>query len=357
MERAFAEVDLKKFRQNLKKVRDFAGAKVKIMAVVKADAYGHGAVEISQTAAKEKVDYLGVAWVAEAEILRKAGLKTPILVLSEPAWDAAALMIVALNLTQTIYTEQFARVLNNAAAKSGKKVKIHLKVDSGMGRIGVRPEETGNLIKKIQNLKGLEIEGIFTHFANADLIESHYTLKQLKIFKQVLESLKSFDLPPLVRHAANSAATFNFPGTHLDMVRVGLCLYENVLTFKTRVTFVKEVKKGQRLGYGGTYLTRTPTRIATLSAGYADGLPRLLSNRGQVLIGGERFLIVGLVSMDMSLANLGRNSQIKIGDEAVLIGQQKNKKISIDEVARLAQTISYEIMCGIGKRVPRIYIN
>lgn len=355
MERAYAEVDLKKFRQNLRKVQRFIGPEVKVMAVVKADAYGHGAIEISRAAVLERVDYLGVAWVAEAEILRNAGLGLPILVLSEPAWDKAAEKIVALDLTQTVYTFEFASVLNKAAKKLSKKVKIHIKVDSGMGRIGVQPEETRLLIKKIQNLKNLEIEGIFTHFANADETENHYTLRQFKVFEQVLENLENLALPPLIKHAANSAATFNFPKTHLDLVRVGLCLYEDVLTFKTRVTFVKKVVRGQRLGYGGTFITRKPTAIATVSAGYADGLPRLLSNQGSVLLTGQRYPLVGLISMDMSLIDLGKNSKIKIGEEAVLIGQQKKEKISIDEVARLSKTISYEIMCGIGKRVPRIY--
>ncbi|MFA5928679.1 MAG: alanine racemase, partial [Candidatus Margulisiibacteriota bacterium] len=240
IQRAYAEVNLSKLRENIQDIRSHLSPATKFMAVVKADGYGHGAVEVSQAALLEGVDYLGVAWIGEAQQLRSAGIKAPVLLLSEP--DKINIPeLIKLNITQTVYTEDFVKVLAKAATAAGKQVKVHVKVDTGMGRIGVQPETALELIRKIIQLPSLELEGIFTHFACADDAGDPYTWVQFSRFKKVLKSLEEENIVVPIKHPANSAATLNFPETQLGMVRIGLAMYKDVLTFKSRVAFVKDV--------------------------------------------------------------------------------------------------------------------
>jgi alanine racemase len=330
-------------------------ASTKFMAVVKADGYGHGAIEIADVAVANGVDYLGVAWVVEAVQLREAGIKAPILILSEPTINVAA-DIVRLDVTQTVYSFQFAKALSDAAQQLNKTAKVHVKIDTGMGRIGVNKNEAVSLIEQIDTLDNIEIEGIFTHFANADEKTNEHTSEQLKEFNEILDLLveNGFTFP--IIHAANTAATENFPNAHFNMVRVGIGLYKDVLTFKSKIAYIKRVKEGTLLSYGSTFSPSHDTNIATLSVGYADGLVRSLSNIGHVLINEKRYNIVGRICMDMTLVNLG-DDVYPVGQEVVLIGQQGDNHIDVTEVASQANTIDYEILCGIGKRVNRIYIN
>jgi alanine racemase len=355
------KVDLGNILFNISQIRKLVGRKVMIMAVVKADAYGHGAVAVSKSL-RGKVDYLSVATLSEAMELKNAGIKTPILLLSETAVKNAE-HVVRNGFVQTVYTYQLAKALSNAAVRTGKKARVHFKIDTGMGRIGASLGDAIPLYNSIRQLPGIKIEGIFTHFSRADEDLAHTAL-QLKKFNSVARVIASEDT---ILHAANSAATIDLKESHLDMVRVGLSMYglypgktKNILLkpaleLKTRVVYLKQVPKGTQVSYGGTYITKNMTTIATLPVGYADGLPRLMSNKGEVLIRGKRFPIVGRVCMDLTLVDVG-SSKVKVGDEVIIIGRQGKSSISAEEVAKHAGTINYEIICGLRKRVPRIYI-
>jgi len=353
LKRAYVEINLTKYAENINRFRTIIPAETKLMAVVKADAYGHGANEISDVAVANGIDYLGVAWVSEAIALREAGIKSPILILSEPTINIAA-DIVRLDVTQTVYTLNFARALSDAAKQFNKIAKIHIKIDTGMNRIGVNGDEATLLVEQIHELDNIFIEGVFTHFAKADTIDDNYTLQQVKQFTEIVTSLekKGYSFP--IKHCANTAGTFNYPSAHVNMVRVGIGSYQDVLTFKSRIAYVKRVPKDSYVSYSCSYKTEKETTIATLSVGYADGLVRALSNKGHVIVNGKKYPIVGRICMDMTMIDLG-DDIYHVGEEVILIGSQGSETISVEEVAELAGTISYEILCGIGKRVNRIY--
>ncbi|MFA5098247.1 MAG: alanine racemase [Candidatus Margulisiibacteriota bacterium] len=363
-----AEINLKAVDKNIESLRSFLGKGTRLMAIVKANAYGHGAKEIALAAEKAGADYLGVAYLGEALELRSCGVKTPILILSETP-PSFADHVVEHDITQTVYTVQLAQSLSRSASRQGKKAKVHLKVDTGMGRVGVFPSEVMGLLKNIAHLPFVEVEGIFTHFSCGEDLESGFAKKQLDSFMSVLDQTKKegFSIP--IKYCANSAAVFNFPKSHLDMVRLGITMYglyppglkrcpvalQKVLTLKTKVLYIKRVPKGTPLSYGATYVTQKETSIATLPVGYADGLSRLLSNRGQVLIRGNRYPIVGRVTMDMTMVETG-DDKIEVWDDVSIIGKDGSEEITADEVAGLMDSINYEVVCGIGKRVPRVYI-
>lgn len=359
----YAEISLEAIKHNIKEIKSSLSPKTRFMAVVKANAYGHGAVAASRAAAEAGADYLAVANVREALELREAGMLLPILILTESPTSVMD-EIVQHRLTQTVYSYSEAKALSDEAVKRGKKATIHIKVDTGMGRVGVMPSEAIALHSKIASLPNLIIEGFFTHFAKAEDHADSYTKQQFEKFQALASRLESIP----IKHAANSAATLFHPETHLDMVRVGLMMYgiypfggahrtlvlRPALSFKTRVAHTKRVPADTPLSYGGIFVTGKETTIATLPVGYADGYSRRLSNHAQVLIKGKRYHVVGRISMDMTLVDVG-DSKIEVGEEAVLIGTQGMETISADELARLDDTVSYEIICGIGKRVPRIY--
>ena len=363
-----AEIDLTAIDKNIKSLRDFLGKKTKLMAIVKANAYGHGAKEAAKTAERSGVDYLGVAYLGEALELRSAGTKVPILILSETPLEFAPLVIDG-DITQTVYTIELAKALAAAAANKNKKAKVHVKVDTGMGRVGVFPQQALSLVKQLAAIPSIELEGIFTHFSMGEDIESGFTQKQLGSFLEVLDQIKKEGIDIPIKYCASSAAVFNFPQSHLDMVRLGITMYglyppgqkkrplalKSALSLKTKVLYLKRVPKGTPLSYGATYVTPKETTIATLPVGYADGLSRSLSNKGQVLIKGKKYPIVGRVTMDMTLVDTG-DDKIEVWDDVVIIGSDGNQKISADDIAKQMDSINYEVVCGIGKRVPRVYI-
>ena len=361
--RTFAEIDLGKVLYNVKEIKKLLSPGVKFMAVVKADAYGHGAVQISN-AICEHVDYLSVATISEALELKNAGIEQPIFILSETSLSNSE-DVVRNGLVQAVYTLKFAKALSAAAVKHKKTAIVHMKVDTGMGRIGVSPDDAVQLFKAVSSLPNIKIEGVFTHLARAEE-KNGFTMEQMKKFKPVIKQISSNNL---ICHAANSAGSLYHKDSHMDMVRIGLSMYglyppggekqqialKPALEFKTRVVYLKKVPAATPLSYGSTYVTKNETCIATLPVGYADGLPRALSNTGKVLIGGKRFQISGRVCMDLTLVDVG-DANLKVGDEVILIGRQGGESILADDVAAFADTISYEIICGIGKRVPRVYI-
>jgi len=363
----WATVDLAALRWNLRQVRKLVGPKVKILAVVKANAYGHGAVPCSRTLVAAGADYLGVATSEEGAELRRAGLKVPIVVLGLIQPQEAEL-VVRYRLQPAVATDPQIRALARAARKTGKTVAVHLKVDTGMGRIGIAPEEAEGFSRRLRRLPGLTLGGLFTHFAHADGQNKRLLNSQQLRLQAAAAQVKRL-WPEAVVHEANSAAVIESPETYADMVRPGIMLYglhpaprlrhrvelKPVLSWVTHIVQVKDVPSNVGLSYGHTFVTRRPSRIATLALGYADGLNRALSNRGRVLIGGKVCPLVGRVCMDMCLADVTDVAEARVGSETVLIGRQGGAELTADDMAAQLGTISYEILCAIGGRVPRRY--
>ncbi len=350
------------------------------MAVVKANGYGHGAVEVSRRAVANGADWLGVARFDEALALRREGLEAPILIFGHtPARLAEAL--IENRLTQTVYSVETATKLCRQARAVGKRLPVHLKIDTGMGRLGVLAEpfeETGakplegvEAVADIARLDGLQVEGIYTHFASADHADKASAHRQLERFLAFVERLRAAGLVFDLVHAANSAALLGMPGSHLDMVRVGIAAYglspspevpvgeaglEPVMQLKTRIVHLKRVPAGFAVSYGGTYRTAAPTTIATVAIGYGDGLSRRLSSRGHMLVRGTRVPIVGRVCMDLTMLDVGGLPESRVGDEAVVFGRQGDQAIAMDELSTLAGTINYEIATSIAERVSRSHL-
>lgn len=363
------EVDLDAVVYNLRQIRLRVGENVEIMAVVKADAYGHGALEVAKAAISGSAKWLGVANVEEGMELREGGIKNPILVLglSFPEEDELA---IKYELSQTVCTLEFARNLSIQARKIGKPAKVHVKIDTGMGRIGVISEKAVDFIKRLLALEGIKLEGIFSHFAQAEEKNGEFTLKQIQKFNRVINELEKEGIKVPVRHIANSAAILNFPSSYFDMVRPGIMIYglypsdnlanslslKPVMSFKTCIVYLKDVPAGTFLGYGRSFVVRKRSKIATLPVGYADGYSRKLSGKSFVLIRGKRAPVVGRICMDMMLVNVSHIPDVKIGDEVVLFGRQGEEEISVQEIACLQETINYEILCNVGNRVFRVYL-
>ncbi len=345
------------------------------MAMVKADAYGHGAVETARVMENYGVDAFGVAFIDEAMQLRQGGITSPILIAGHCPIECAP-ALVDNNITPAIYNFRMAKAMSNAALRKDKTAKVHLKIDTGMGRIGYiytnnaeQNADTVNAIKDLATLPNIEIEGIFSHLACADEERDTYSETQFDRFMELICKLEAEGLKIPVKHIANSAACMRYQHMNLDMVRVGLALYglypseieygltlKPAMELKTIVTHIKSVDEGQRISYGGIYTTSKPERIATLPIGYADGFSRLLSGKARVIVGGSYAPVVGRICMDQCMIDVSNVNNINIEDEAVLFGKQGDKEIPIDEVAGHMGTISYELLCVIGKRVPRIYL-
>lgn len=369
----WAEIDLSAIAHNVEELRRTTDSSAKFMAVVKADAYGHGAIEVSRVALQNGADFLGVAILEEGRQLREAGINAPILILGYTPEDQAA-ELVELNLTPAVYDYATAQAMSQAAGKSGRTAKIHVKIDTGMGRIGFSGSEvnTPQEILKIARLPGLEIEGLFTHFAVADIRDKEYTEWQNKQFIDLDLRLQQLGLHIPLKHAANSAAIIDLPGMHLDMVRAGIAIYglkpseevmlEKVnlrpaLSLKAKIAQVKTVPAGTSISYGRTHITQREAKIATIPLGYADGYTRLLSNKAAVLVQGERVPQIGTICMDQFMIDVSSlPAEVSPGDEVVLIGGQKDREITADELAGLIGTINYEILCMISGRIPRVYI-
>jgi len=362
----FAEIDLDAIRHNLEIVSHIVKSDTKILGVVKADAYGHGMKEVSK-AIVDYVDYFGVASLDEAAVLRRVGIKKPVLVIGAILPEEIE-GVFKLNVIQTVSDLDIPRRLSKLAQSRNKKVKVHVKVDTGMGRLGFWHEEAIGFIKKIVKLKNIIIDGIFTHFPNAEA-DKVFTYNQIKNFKRLIEDLWDNDIYIPVKHTANSMGLIDFKDSHMNMVRPGLMMYgiypkesllksillKPALTLRTKITHLKSMPKGRSISYGMTYMTRKPTKIATIPVGYGDGYSRHFSNKAHVLIKGVRCFIVGRVCMDMCMVDVGHLENVKAGDDVVLIGSQAGEIIRAEDLARLINTIPYEVLCNIGHRVPRIY--
>ncbi len=367
--RSWVEVDLGNFTANWTEMKRLAGTDVRIMQVVKADAYGHGAIEISNTALKNGASCLGVANADEGVQLRVSGITAPVVILS-PATASEIDQIIKYNLTPSVSDLGFAREFQKRARKAGIQIPIHIEVDTGMGRGGTTQEEAFHVIREIASFPNLTLEGLFTHFAESEIL-SYFNDLQWSAFGDLLAKLEGHGLRIPIRHISNSGAIMNYPRFHLDMVRPGIMSYgiypsletrdkgtlAPVMSFKTRAVLIKEFPEGSSIGYGRTFIARRPTRIATIPVGYGDGFGWLLGNQGEALIRGRRVPIVGRVSMDMCTLDVSRVPECLVGDEVVLMGEQSGERITADEIAAKVHSISYEILCALGKRAPRIFLH
>ncbi len=348
------------------------------MAIVKANAYGHGAVEVARQAMAGGADCLGVARVYEAVALREAGLNAMILVMGYTPPELTPLALENA-LTLTVFDLETARTISDIATAVGQTVTVHLKTDTGMGRLGLRPTgESGIALDpdrvktagRIARMPGLDLEGIFTHFASADSSDTAYTDKQFTLFCDYIEELRREGIEFRLRHTANSAAIIRHPQTHLDMVRAGIAIYglnpsaqvnldhlatRPAMALKARLVHVKKVPEAFCISYGMTHCTPAPTTIATVPIGYADGYSRLLSSRGTMLVRGQRAPIVGRVCMDMTMLDVGPIEGVRTGDEVVVLGRQNGETVSADEIANELDTINYEVVSSITARVPRVF--
>ncbi len=366
---AWAEINLDHLAHNVRQFRQLIGPMTQIMAVVKADGYGHGAVPVAETALMSGASSLAVAFVEEAIDLRRAGIEAPILLLgyTDPAKFSS---LVDYKLIPTIFGFDTALALSRLAVAHDVTIPLHIKIDTGMGRLGLLPEEVVEVVSRINLLPGLVTEGIFTHLAAAEEKDETYTRGQLQLFNRILDRCHEKRITFPLIHAANSAAAMNHPPARYNLIRLGLAMYGSypspeqdntvlqllpVLTFKSRVILVKKVPPGTAISYGCTYRTEEESLIATVSVGYADGYSRLLSNKGQILIRGQRAPVVGNVCMDYLMANVSHIPGVRLNDEVVLYGRQGNEQVSVEEAAEKVGTINYELLCAVDKRVSRFY--
>jgi alanine racemase len=365
---AWAEVDLGAVAHNVQLLSDLV-APARLCAVVKADGYGHGAVSVARAAIESGARALAVALIEEGVILRDAGIEEPVLVLSEPPQEEFELA-ASFGLTPTVYTPAGVDAAARAAAASGHTMPVHLKVDTGMHRVGASPADAVALAAAVAACQDLTLEGVYTHCAVADEPDHPFTSEQLRRFDMVLTDLDRAGLRPRLVHAANSAAAVTRPESRFDLVRVGIAVYglapspalagaadlRPALSLKARVSMVKRVETGEGISYGHRYVFERDSVVATVPIGYADGVPRRLSEcGGAVLVGGRRRRIAGVVTMDQLTVDCGDDTGVAPGDEVVLIGCQGGESISADDWASCLGTINYEIVCGIGARVPRRY--
>jgi len=365
----WVEVDKSDFHFNLKKIKEYLAKDTKVMPVIKANAYGHGGIALAKEAQKAGVAYIGVSSLEEGISFREAGIKSPILVFSNVFPLENLQVAVAHSLTPTISNMAGIMHLEDLAVRLNKKLSFHLEIDTGMGRIGALPETAYQLLQKIAQTPEITMTGMFTHFAVADT-DPVFTQTQLDAFLKVVKFARATLGLKFTAHAANSAALFRNKRTHLDMVRPGISLYglspfknaerfiklKPVLSWKARITFLKRVPAGFCVSYGRTFVTNRASVIATIPVGYADGYNRLLSNQGDVLVRGKRCPIAGRVTMDMTMIDVTGVKGVSLGDEVVLIGSQGKEQIKADELAKIQDTINYEITCAISPRVPRIVV-
>jgi len=375
--RAWAEIDLDAIENNIRRIRDFVAPETKILGVVKADAYGHGYPQVARTLLRNGADSLGVACLDEALQLRRSGFSCPILILgyTDPVY---ASRLVKEDITTACYSYELASALSRCAVKQDKRAKIHIKIDTGMGRIGLRytedatlNQETVDTILKMAVLPNLDIEGIFTHFSVADENDDAYTEMQFKRFLSICNRLKENGLDIPIKHCCNSAAMVRFPKMHLDMVRPGIILYglkpssfvdcgrlhlKPAMQLKAKVSNVKEVEEGVSVSYGRKFSTQKKTKLITIPIGYADGYSRILSQKAQAIVKGTLCNLVGNICMDQCMIDATAVNTISIGDEVILFGRCDDIELPVESLAEKMGTINYEILCVIGKRIPRIYL-
>ena len=365
MRNSFLEVDLNAVSYNIAQIKQFVGKYVEVMPVIKADAYGLGVLSLKKSLEENDIKKVAVAITDEAITLRKNGFNQDIVILNELLLDEAE-QIVEYNLTPGISVYEIAEKINFFAKKSGKTINVHIEVDTGMGRVGLKPEDVLEFVNKVSKLENINIEGIYTHLSSADS-SIEYTNKQIELFKSVLSELKENGYNFKYKHAAASSGIIEFENSHFNMVRPGLIIYgyypnENMnekislkqsTKLKTNVVFIKEVPKGTAISYSRNYITDKKTKIATIPIGYADGIRRSLSNIGRVYINGKYASIIGNICMDNFMVDVTEIENIKIGDEVIL---WDNEHITIEEVAKKCNTINYEILCNVSKRISRKYI-
>ncbi len=371
--RVWKEIKLDAVKNNVKNIRGLLKDGTRLLAVIKADAYGHGAVEVAKSLLFDGgADYFGVATYGEAEQLRRARINTPVLILGAVFGDEYA-ELVKDNITLTVFDFDTAKKLSDTAKKLGKTAKIHIKIDTGMARIGFLPSEDAvEEIIKISKLDGIEIEGMFSHFAKADEADKMPTRVQFEKFMFIKNELLKRGIKIPICHICNSAGIIDFPEYHLDMVRSGIITYgyypsdfvnkdalklESAMSFKSRVVHIKTVEAGTNVSYGGTFTAKEKMKIATVSAGYADGYNRLLSNKADVIINGERCRVLGRVCMDQLMVDATHLKNINLGDEVILFGKGGNNTVTVEETAEIIGTINYEVLCSLSRRVPGVYIH
>ncbi|NNG00712.1 MAG: alanine racemase [Desulfobacteraceae bacterium] len=367
-----AEIDLSAVAHNVRQLRGMVDPGTVLLAAVKANAYGHGAIPVADTAIKNGAGYLGVARLEEAMHLRDNGITAPVLIFGYTP-PACGQYLAEHNLTQAVYSLETAAAMNASMANNGRQIKIHLKVDTGMGRLGLdaRDPKTVDEVSRLNRLENLFLEGIFTHFATSDSADKSYAHQQFSTFTDFLDHLKSVGITPEIRHAANSGAIIDLPAAQLDMVRAGISVYglypsdevrkqrialRPVMRLISKIIHLKTVPAGFKVSYGATWEAPRQTTIATVAAGYADGYSRLLSNRGSMLVDGQHAPVVGRVCMDLTMLDVGHIPDVHVEDEVVMIGAQKDGCITADEIAEQTGTINYEVVSSITARVPRIMV-
>ena len=383
----FAEINLDSFRHNLHSIKSLIGPDVGTMAIIKADAYGHGAIQCAHAAIKEQVNYIGVGIIQEAIELRENGITSPILILGG-IYPNEIEDLIKYNLSTSLSSSVIASAISKKAEQANKSVGVHIKIDTGMGRLGIQPEDFISLLNNVITCKNLKIDGLFTHFSSADEEDPETTHHQISIFLNVLKKLRTTNFSKMTNeidhilfHSANTAGLLRFPESRFDLVRPGISLFGSfpsptiasvfdslinknkatklrpVMNWKTKIIQIQTLRKGVPISYGGRYVTKNDrTLIATIPVGYADGLSRQLSNNMELLVKETRVKQVGTICMDMCLIDVTSLPDVKMGDEVVIFGSQGNGQIKVEELATKADTIPYEILCGVGKRVPRIYI-
>lgn len=367
----WAEINLNNLENNIREIKNKVGDK-EIIATVKANAYGHGAVDVAPVLLENGATRLAVAVITEALELRRAKISAPIIILGYTPLDFSK-EIITNDIEQTVYNYEYAKNLSDEAIKLNSKAKIHIALDTGMGRIGFLPnEESIEEIKKIFKLPGIKVEGIFTHFATSDEADKEYSMMQYEKFKYVCNAIEETGIKIPLKHVSNSAAIIDLEETYLDAVRPGIILYgyypseevkkelikiKPVLTLKAKIANLKTLHKDMYISYGRTFKTERESKIGTLPIGYADGYSRSLTGKGKILINGKLAPVVGKICMDQCMVDLTDVEDVKLGDEVILLGEDSNIKIDADDIAELLGTISYEVLCMIKNRVPRVYVN
>jgi len=369
--RTWSEINLKTVSENIGEIKSIVKPNVKILVVVKADAYGHGAISIGRTALESGASYLGVGDSTEAIELRQAGILAPILILGAMIEEEIG-WIISYDITPTIHSMDLVELLNNEAIRQNKKLKVHLKIDTGLTRLGASPERAVEIVKKIKSMPNLDLEGISSHLSSSfNPDEMEYTKKQVELFNQAIKKVEynGFRIP--LKHIASTGAVYTLEASHFNLVRVGGVVYgidpgviskagvkfKPILTLKSQIAFLKIIPAGTPVGYYRTHTATKRSKIATIPIGYNDGYPYQLGNKGYVLIQGKKAPVVGTISMDYIMVDVTQIPEAKVGDEVVLIGQQGKSRIIAEELAKLAGISPYVITCGLGKRVRRMYVN
>ena len=366
---AYLEIDLDALAFNVRSIKKKLGKSVNMLAVVKADGYGHGAYPVSRVVLENGADSLGVAIVEEGVELREKGVKAPIVNLY-PEPHQRARKIVEHDLEQVVTDLKLVKNLSQEARRQDKLCNVYIEIDTGLGRYGVLPQHTRELAKKIKSLPNIRLKGVLSQFSTADAEKKDFAYKQLRVFKNALDDLKAHSNHIPITSIANSGAVLDIPASYFNHVRVGHLLYglypssetsesirvKPAMSLKSRVLFIKEVGKGFPISYGKTYVAKKKTKIATIPLGYADGYSRLLSNKACILVHGKRAKVIGRICMDAFMADVTDIPEVKVGDELVLIGKQGDEEITVDEFAEWNQSINYEIITRMGKRLPKVYL-